>query len=156
MQKITLTQGKIALVDDEDFDFLNQWKWFALKSNRTFYAARTAGRKEIIYMHRFILGLIDSKKISDHIDRDGLNNQRSNLRIASKRQSGANRNSFTNSSSKFLGVSWDKKSNKWRASIKDESKNNNLGVFVNELDAAVAYNKKALEVHGEFANLNKI
>jgi hypothetical protein len=78
MREIFLTQDKIALVDDEDFEYLNQWKWCANKGSNTFYAMRSGG----IMMHRVLLNLsFGDKRVVDHIDRNGLNNQRKNIRV---------------------------------------------------------------------------
>jgi len=82
MKLIPLTQGKFAQVDDEDFEYLNQWKWFALKDAQTFYAARGIYLKGNILMHRQLLGLTNSEVKGEHKDRNGLNNQKENLRVA--------------------------------------------------------------------------
>lgn len=157
MREIKLTQGKVALVDDSDFDFLNQWKWYAMKTGRKFYAARRINRFTVL-MHRLLLNLTNTKILTDHIDRNGLNNQRDNLREATIRQNAANRDSFDNSSSKYLGVYWDPARKKWMATIKDSriNKTKGLGGYKNEIDAAKAYNNAAKIIHGAFANLNKV
>lgn len=165
MKEITLTQGKVALVDDSDYEYLSQWKWHTVipKTKHTFYAARKTSIKNLInskrkqvLMHREILCLTDRKIEGEHKDHDGLNNQRNNLRVADRSQNNANRSAQINSSSKFLGVSWIENRKKWAASICKNSHRINLGNFKNEIDAALAYNKKAIELHGEFANLNKV
>jgi hypothetical protein len=92
----------------------------------------------------------------DHIDRNKTNNQVSNLRYATVSQNNANRCKRANTSSSYLGVSWSKKNNKWQTCISLNRKNIHIGYFENEHDAARAYNDKALELHGEFANLNEI
>jgi hypothetical protein len=93
----------------------------------------------------------------DHRDIDSSNDRIENLRPASRRQNNKNKKSAKNSYSKYLGVSWHKKLNKWRASINLGNKTTkHIGVFINENDAAFAYNEKAKEIHGEFANLNII
>ena len=166
MKEIKLSQNKVTQVDDEDFEFLNKWKWIADKGKYTFYATRNdrsiPGKQKKIRMHRVILSLTDSKIIADHRDRNGLNNQRDNLRIATLSQSNANRKSHKNSTSKYLGVNLKihKKSGKvytyWEAKIHTGGKQKTLGRFKNEIDAAKAYNKAASEIHKEFANLNII
>src|SRR5689334_17780885 len=125
---IKLTQGKIALVDDEDFDFLNKWKWHANSNGRKniFYAKRLDSNK-IVSMHRVILSITDPKIIVDHKDGDGLNNQRSNLRIATPSQNNANRRPM--GSSKYLGVYYHKSSKKWKAQIGKNGTNTSLGYF---------------------------
>ena len=160
MKEIQLTQGKIALVDDSDFEWLNQWKWYAAREGNTFYAQRTdrSNGKRTVKMHRLILGLSDPNILADHMDLNGLNNQRNNLREADSSKNQWNRRSVKNSSSKYLGVSFDKdkRIRKWKAIIQANNKKIVLGRFASEDEAALAYNEKALELHGEFANLNKV
>lgn len=162
MKKIKLTQGQFALVDDRDYEWLSQWKWYARKTYSSFYAARMASVKEnigkkMIHMHREILGISNLPNIiPDHIDNNGLNNQRHNLRIAGFSENMANRRSFKNSTSKYLGVSWYKESKKWRTTIQKNKKFKHIGLFNNETDAALAYNNAALKIHGQFAKLNKL
>lgn len=161
MKEIKLTQGKVALVDDEDFEYLNQFKWYANKSytTETYYAERTAiisGKKINIRMHRVILGIKNGKIRVDHKDRNGLNNQKENIRTCNASENGGNRKASKNSTSKYLGVSWDKNRQKWRSTIMKNRKQIPLGRFDSEIDAAIAYNLEAVRVHGEFANLNLI
>lgn len=159
MKEITLTQGKVALVDDSDYEYLNQFNWHALKHRDTFYAARWIGgrkNKKYFYMHRVILGLTDSKIEGEHADNNGLNCQRYNLRIATRSQNAANIPSRKNSSSKYLGVYWATSRKKWVAAITKNYKSKYLGQFDNEIEAAQKYNEWAKIIHGEFANLNKI
>lgn len=149
----------VTLVDDEDFEYLNQWKWVAQDNKCTFYAKRTsyADKKKVsIWMHRLILGITDKGVLSDHKDRDGLNNQKSNLRKATRSQNNANTNPKKNGTSKYIGVSFHKHSKKWHAAIQCNKKLTNLGYHIYEIDAAKAYNEAAKILHGEFANLNKI
>ncbi len=159
MKEIKLTQGYKAIVDDKDFVELSKHKWHVQKGRkkRTLYAFRTInkdGRTWAVGMHRQILGITARNILVDHIDRNGLNNRRSNLRLANTYQSVANRDSHTDSTSKFFGVSWHKASNKWMAQINKNYKKIYLGVFENDRDAARAYNKAAKKLHGVFANLN--
>lgn len=159
MKIINLTQGQVTLVDDKDFDWLNQWKWWALKNkDNTFYAVKHGskinGKYVAIRMHRLILGLTDPKVLGDHEDHNGLNNQRSNLRIASHTENTRNRSSLKNSSSKYLGVSWIEARSKWYASIQINNKTISLGRFIIEEDAAKAYDIAAVTHYKEFANLN--
>lgn len=156
MRKISLTQGKIAFVDDGDFEWLSRFKWHAERSKYTWYASREAGKIKT-RMHRLILGLIyGDGKDTDHIDSNGLNNQRSNLRICSHQENLCNqRLQKREKSSRFKGVCWDKERGKWYASIGINGKNNHIGRFDNEIGAANAYNQAALEHFGEFALLNK-
>lgn len=153
-REIALTKGKVTIVDESDYDWLNQWKWYYMTAG---YAARTQNRK-LIYMHRLILGTPQGL-ITDHIDMDGLNNRRQNLRVCNKSQNGFNRNprNEPNKSSKYKGVTWSKLINKWYARIYDSRGIcRNLGSFTTETEAALAYNEAALKYHGEFARLNCI
>jgi len=155
MKEIFLTQNKVALVDDKDFDYLNQFKWYAERKGNTYYAARKIvvnGLKTSIRMHTVILN-IKNGLICDHIDHNGLNNQRNNIRICTNRQNSMNKSS--SGISKYLGVSpsnIDKKP--WRAFIKINGKSTSLGYFKTEKDAAKIYNEAAKEHFKEFANLN--
>lgn len=161
MKEIKLTKGLFVRVDDEDFEYLNQWKWYAQKRNAGNVAARHClinGKKHILAMHRFILGVEDPNMFVDHIDHDILNNCRGNLRICTKAQNNCNVTSHKNTSSKYLGVTIDIrcKIKKWTAQVKHNGKIYYCGHFEKEEDAAMAYNLKAIELHGEFANPNKI
>lgn len=150
MKKILLTQGKYAIVDDEDFDELNQQKWF-FHSNG--YAVGKVDGKAV-YMHRVIAGT-PSYMLTDHANGDKLDNQRTNLRICTYAQNGYNQR--TNSgSSIYKGVCWITRDKKWRAQITLNKKRKFLGYFNNEIDAAKAYNEAATEHYGEFACLNEI
>jgi hypothetical protein len=162
MKQIELTQGKFALVDDEDYIFLNQWKWCTQKSGKTYYAIRglyVNGKKiATLRMHRVLLS-IPSNMEGDHIDHNGLNNQRRNLRICTHAQNMCNQPSNKNSSSKYLGVTLNKQvksKKKWRSQIRFNGAILRMGSYSTQEEAAGAYNKKAEELFGEFANLNKI
>ena len=170
MKEINLTQGKVALVDDEDYDWLNQYKWCALKYKHGYYAVRSMwinGKNTRIIMPRLILDIKDSKVLVDHKDRNGLNNQRYNIRKATKAQNRMNCNPKINGSSIFLGVKKKRNIRKglqkrklppkyWIASIKTNNKTKTLGTFETEIEAARAYNNAAKMYHGEFANLNNV
>lgn len=159
MKQIPLTQGKFAIVDDEDYEWLNQWKWYARKHRNTFYAIRNTNQqsseRKHVRMHRLILGLRKGDgKTSDHKNGNGLDNRRKNLRICTKSQNSQNRLPLKNTSSKFKGVYWDKKGKIWRAGIQKNSKRIYLGCFKSEIEAAKAYDRKAKELFGEFALCN--
>jgi len=154
MKEIQLTQGKVTLVSDEDYEYLNQFKWSAVKGRRdTWYAKRNCNGKTLM-MHREILGLTDKKTQGDHRDHDGLNNQRSNLRVTTDSQNKMNRRSATNSSSQYLGVCFHKYHKKYISSIRLNKKNYFLGYFEKPEDAAIAYDVAARKYFGEFANPN--
>ena len=160
MMEIELTQGFRALVDDQDFQFLNGFKWCVKKHHRGLYAHRAirnkAGSKSTITMHRQIMP--DLIQI-DHKNGNGLDNRRENLRPASAVQNKRNqrkRRRVGGTSSKYKGVCWFKGTGKWHAQIGLNGKRRHLGFFVSEIAAARAYNEAAVLHHGEFAVLNEI
>jgi len=149
---IPLTQGKFAIVDAEDYDWLNMYKWCVSKKRYNFYACRrTRGKK--IFMHRLITNAPEGMLV-DHINGISLNNRRSNLRICTIAQNNRNSRPWRRSTSKYKGVSWCQAAGKWRARIRPNRKQMHLGCFDNEIKAARAYDKKAKELFGEFAYLN--
>lgn len=153
MKTIELTKGLFALVDDQDFQYLSQWKWNASESQSgRFYARRMQGR-EPVYMHRVVAARSGFGRFtgSDHKNRNTLDNQRSNLRPCSRSQNNQNRSKSTGLTSRFKGVSWFKPAKLWRASIKLLGKQHSLGYFHDEKKAAEAYDKAAIEKFGEFA-----
>jgi hypothetical protein len=143
-----------VMVDDSDFEWLSQWKWSIRKGHGTLYARRRIGERETIYMHRLIVGAAAKEEV-DHINGNGLDNQRSNLRKGSTRQNqwntGKRRNGVT---SRFKGVSFDRRRNKYYAEICVSRKRIKLGAFSCELDAARAYDSAAKKHHGDFAKTN--
>lgn len=156
MKLITLTQGLFAMVDDDDFDHLNQWKWHAQKTKTGFYAARTIKK---IMMHRVIMKTPVGMDV-DHIDHVTLNNQKSNLRNCTRSQNVIHTAAV--GISKYKGVTLSsyipKKpavKRKWQASIIVNGQYKYLGHFQNEMDAAKAYNDASLLFHKEFAQLNQ-
>jgi hypothetical protein len=156
MKEINLTRGFKTQVDDLDYPELNQWKWRVEISEWGIYAVRTDysnGEKKNIRMNRVILGLTDPKIQGEHKDRNGLNNQRSNLRPATNQQNSINQVGC-NKSSQYKGVFFDKSRGKFAAQIKINYKSTFIGRFISEIEAALAYDKKAKEVFGEFAYLN--
>jgi len=160
MKKIKLTQGKWTLVSDEDYEYLSQWKWCVLKQHSNiFYAIRNSPminkKRTLIRMHKVIAERMNIKH-PDHVDTNGLNNQRNNLREATKSQQMMNQNLRINNKSGYKGVYWYKNSGKWRAQISLNYKHIYLRSFENIKDAAKAYNKAAIKYFGEFAVLNKV
>lgn len=150
---IPLTQGKFAIVDANDFDSLSKTKWFTLSSKNNVFYAVTGKRCKV--MHRIIMNAPDGIFI-DHINHDGLDNRKINLRFCTRSQNTMNQRKPRNTSSRFKGVSFHKTTGKWRASIKVGEKSKWLGLFGNEEGAAIAYNEAAIKYFGEFALLNII
>jgi len=141
MKQIPLTQGKFALVDDEDYDWLMTWKWYAHKQGKTFYAATNMPYSEgggMILMHRLLMMYPKDMHV-DHINHDGLDNRKSNLRDCTNRQNQSNLRKP--GVSQYTGVYWHKHANKWRSQIQINSKLKHLGYFPrdHEYDAHLAY-----------------
>ncbi len=154
MKLITLTQGKFAKVDDGMFEYLSQFKWYAKNYQGKFYANRKS-KGAHIPMHLVVLGIVDKTYTGDlqgdHIDGDSLNNQSSNLRQATPSQNAANKVKCRGTS-KYLGVS--RKRGKWKVQVNKGGITYHVGMFEDEDDAGRAADKKRLELHGEFAQLN--
>lgn len=148
---IALTNGGFSICDANDFDRISQFNWFSVKDGNIAYAMR-GERGRLVRMHSEILG----HKFIDHINGDGLDNRRSNLRAATASQNGMNRGKFAKSHSKFKGVTFSKKDNKWTSRIKANGKRISLGYFRDEMAAAIAYNNAAIKFFGPFARLNQI
>lgn len=156
MKEIKLTQDKVALVDDEDFEYLNQWKWHTLKQRNRLYAIRSKGTKpfqKTISMHQQIMEFPKGMHI-DHIDGNGLNNQSKNLRICTNSQNLANRNKNITNTSGYKGVSLYKATGKWKASISVSGKLFYLGCYNTPEEAAKAYDEAARKYQKEFAVFN--
>lgn len=154
MKTIPLTQGKFAIVDDEDYERINKHKWYALNCHGYWYAIRNVGKfpnRGHIYMHREILN-VPSGFDTDHRNHCGLDNRKLNIRSCVKAQNNRNRKRQSGIS-KYKGVSWKKQNKKWVAQI-GGSPRIHLGYYKNEIEAAQAYNKKAKELFGEFACTN--
>lgn len=153
--EIPLTQGRVALVDDEDYAYLINRNWM-ISSNG--YAVRYDKKQKIAYMHRDILHLASGdKRQADHISGDKLDNRRTNLRVVTQSQNAQNRNKYScrgKTSSIFKGVYWDKQKKKWRAHITVMRKMIALGRFSDEVEAAKAYDAAARIYFGELAKTN--
>lgn len=163
MKQIPLTKGQFALVDDEDYQRVIQHKWSASRSiNGNVFYAKTRlkeGRglqNRIVAMHRIILGVTDPNIHVDHINGIGTDNRRSNLRLCSRSENGANRSATRVSSTGYKGVYCYNAKYGWVARIVHEGSSVYIGTFPTPEDAARAYNEAALRYHGEFARLNEI
>jgi uncharacterized Rmd1/YagE family protein len=157
MKGIKLTQGQFAIVDEEDYYYLNEFKWYFYRRRNQVYAKTcvTINKKRVhLLMHRLIMDA--SKKCVDHINGNGLDNRKSNLRLCERHENALNRVINYNNVSGYKGVSWFKVVKKWRAQIQYKKVVYHLGCFEKRIDAAKAYNEAAIKYHGEFANLNKI
>lgn len=156
-KEIPLSKGKVAIVDAADYEWLNQWKWSASENRSgTWYARRSLGTRDeqhTLMMHRAILN-VQSKLHVDHINGNGLDNRRFNLRLCTPAQNQYNRGICANNTSGFKGVYWVKGHEKWQAQIHVNGKHYHLGFFDTAEAAAYAYDTAALELHGEFAKLN--
>jgi len=149
MKQIPLTHDKVALVDDEDFDKVTIYKWYALKIRHYWYACSNSNKK-LIYMHRLILNAPQGYDV-DHRNRNGLDNRKQNLRICTKIQNQYNsRPQAKRKTSHYKGLWFDKKNNKWVVRVK----NKYIGSYSDEDEAARIYDKKAKKVYGEFAYMN--
>jgi hypothetical protein len=158
MIEIPLTQGQVALIDDEDFDLVRQYKWFAdfAKNTQGFYARANSptvnGKRKGIRMHRLILGITDPRVLCDHIDHNGLNNQRNNIRVCTYQENRCNAPKPCSNTSGYKGVVWHGCRKKWRATIKIEGRRVSLGLFKTPEEAHAAYCEAAVRYHGEFAH----
>lgn len=159
MKEIKLTKGYVATIDDQDFEMVSMYKWRAsiMKNRAAIYAVtqvkRDGGRKQIS-MHRLILGLTDKRILTDHVDTNGLNNQRSNLRECTHAENNRNVGLSKNNTTGYKGVIFDKRRSKWYARIRFNYRTIVSRGFDSPEDAARQYDKKALELHGNFASLN--
>jgi hypothetical protein len=158
MKRIPLTQGKFAVIDDVDYATVSPYKWYAVRNELKsgvvrFYAAarpyiKGEGRHPVVLMHRLVMNAPPDKQV-DHRDGDGLHNARTNLRRCTRQNNGQNmRIAYGVSGLKGVSVS---ASGKWRASINSRY----IGTFATKLQAATAYDQRAIEAFGEFAATNK-
>lgn len=147
---IQLTRGQFAIVDDADYSELSQYKWTAIwdRTGNRWYAARTEKRKSV-RMHQRIMGGL----WIDHINGNGLDNRRENLRFCDRKQNQWN-SKKRKGTSQYKGVNLDKKAGKWRAQIKYNNRKIWLGRHDKEEDAALAYDSAARRLFGEFARPN--
>lgn len=152
MREIPLTRGMVALVDDEDYEEVMRFYWFALTNGHVTYAARK-DNSTTVYMHLDLMGDGDGRQV-DHQDGDGLNNRRGNLRWATRAEQGRNRRCYRNNRAGLKGVQRVRGTVRWRARITFDGRTHNLGCFGSAEDAALAYDIKAREVFGAFARVN--
>ena len=157
MKKIPLSQGKFALVDDADYEWLNKWKWYYAQGYAVRHSTNPKENRKLVFMHNIIVphpkGLI-----TDHVDRNKLNNSKANLRLATKADNARNRKKRKDNTTGFIGVVAYKRvknGKKWHAQIESiDGDCYSLGYWKTAKDAALAYDKKAKELFGKFAELN--
>lgn len=159
---IPLSRGQVALVDAEDYEWLSQWKWYAAVSMRScqYYAAThdvpDGGPRRMVRMHRLVIGLdcSDSRQV-DHIDGNGLNNRRGNLRIATESENNFNRDIQRNNTSGFRGVSFHRGTGKWMSQTTVKGKYHNLGLYETPEQAHEAYLAACLQLRGELPRISR-
>lgn len=158
VKELPLNRGYVAIVDDDVFEWASRFKWTVTRGWNTHYAVRRKkypdGTKKSVRLHREITKARLGNRI-DHINGDGLDNRRSNLRFATNQQNGRNaRKQVRATSSRFKGVSFSRVATKWEAYIKVDYKKRHIGLYLTEEEAAAAYDDAARELFGEFAALN--
>lgn len=156
-RRIPLTQGKYTIVDPDDFEKLSQYKWYAAKGVHTFYAQRAIhkdGKRKTILMHRQVMHA-EKDILVDHINRNGLDDRKANLRFATYTQNAWNcERKVSTDSSKYKGLCWEKDNRRWRVRISINNKSKHLGFFDDEKEAAGVYDAAAKKYRGEYAFLN--
>ncbi len=159
MKTLNLSQGYSVIVDDSDFEELSKHKWYAALRKHTVYATRNFrdenGKPGLIMMHRQIMGAVDKSLFVDHINHNGLDNRRENLRIVTVAVNNANRRpTVAGGKSIFKGVFWDKELLSWAAYITKDGKRHKIGNFEDDVEAARAYDAEALIFWGLGADVN--
>lgn len=150
-KEIDLGKGKFAIVDDSDYEWLSKWEW---TSSGGWPGIRYAIRRENgkkIFMHREILSAPDGMQV-DHINRNGIDNRRCNIRLCNNSQNQANKTRSRSNKSGYKGVIKDGR--KWRASLTKDGKKIHIGAYSTAEEAARAYDEAARKYHGEFARTN--
>jgi len=160
MKEIQLTRGKVALVDDDDYEALSKHRWCADRHRNTWYAVRRKSKPEglvRVYMHR---ELVVADGDIDHVDRNGLNNQRHNLRPCTRSQNMKNCTKKAGATSRYVGVykmrgkHHEKRKKKWAADIRRGNKTHRIGYYDTEIEAAIARERAVLESGDSFLRLN--
>lgn len=151
-KRIPLTQNKFAIVDADDYEILSQFKWHVKSNRHTCYAVRSNGSGSLL-MHRQILNA-PPELYCDHINHNGLDNRKCNLRLCTPAQNTYNKRPSENKTSRYKGVCFDVVTRKWRAKIEYKGLTKHIGCYDFEADAAIAYDDWAIELFAEFAWLN--
>jgi len=152
-KEIKLTQGKVAIVDDDDYEYLSKNNWYFSGGYAKKATSRKSGKHTIVRMHRVIMDAPIGVDV-DHRDGDKLNNRKENLRLCNRSQNLANKKLGAKNTSGYKGVTWFKRDKKWRAQIKHNRKAIHIGYYDNLEAAAKAYDEKAREFFGEYARVN--
>lgn len=154
---VELTQGQWTILNTDDWEKIKCYKWYVIweEKMKSFYATTTI-KKKVVYLHRIIMDSYDTKIHIDHKSHDTLDNRRENLRKTTHQRNHFNTKLPITNTSGYKGVWWNKLRNKWGSQIKINRKKIHLGLFLDPKDAARAYDKKALELFGEFAFTNKM
>lgn len=158
MKEISLSKGLVALVDDDDYEWLSKYKWYACRGKSGWYAVHETRQSEggrVIRMHREIVDAQPGELV-DHWNHDTLDNRRENLRLCSDTQNCANQKLRVDNTSGYKGVGWNSRVRKWRAQLGMQGHRVHLGLFESPVDAARAYNAAAIKYFGEFAYLNDV
>lgn len=157
MKELILNTGDRVQVDDADFELASHWKWSCRDQDGKKYATRSlppGSKRHTIYLHRFLMGPPDGIEC-DHRDGNGLNCQRSNMRAATRSQNLANKKLGSHSKTGFKGVQLFR-NGRYLVRVMKDRKMHYLGYFTNPIEGALAYDRKAVELHGEFALTNKM
>lgn len=162
MKEIPLTQGKVALVDVEDYERINKYKWhynsgYAVRQIRVEPSDGYKNRQKKLFMHRVILNIKVSYKYEeiDHINGNSIDNRKENLRAVEHKQNCQNRKIQSNNKSKYKGVHLQKDCKRYRADISVNSKQVYLGMYETAVQAAIVYNVAAIKYYGKYAKLNR-
>lgn len=151
---IPITKGKFTIVDDEDFEELNQYNWICHTPESVYRQKMVKGVRRMIWMHRFIMKCPDGMEV-DHINGNALDNRKSNLRICTHAENMKNIGFSKRNTSGYKGVYWNKSANKWQAQISISGRVTYIGLYDNIEDAASAYNTSAKKNHGDFMRPNE-
>lgn len=158
MKKIPLTRGKVAVIDDKDYVYVEPFKWCAMPNGTTWYAITNVrcpdGKQRQVRMHRLLMGVKrrDGMEV-DHVNHNGLDNRRNNLRVCTHQQNMCN-GKAKRGKSRFRGLSWDASRQWWRVSLRVYGRDRYVGIYKDEMQAALGYDLAALRTHKEYACCN--